>query len=304
MAETRGLGKGMRALIPEGSIPQGQTTPSKQLQESKEISPSMDSSVRVPLQAIQASRYQPRKSPKESGIQELAESIRTSGLIYPLLVRKIGQSGVDGPIFELIAGERRFRALKLLGEKEAPVLVRDVPDKKAFELGLIENLQREDLTPIEEAHALDRLGKEFELTQEEVAKVVGKDRATVANTLRLLKLAPQVQEGLALGRLSLGAARAILAVESHAAQIELARRVIHQGLSVRQVERIAREMSENRRRVRSSKARDPHLVAAEQKLQRSLGTNVQIFHGKTRGWIRIAYYSLKDMDRLLKRLTP
>lgn len=285
MSEMRGLGKGIRALIPEGA-----------LQEKKA------EGTRVPIHQIRTNRFQPRERVEESSIQELANSIRESGLIYPLLVRKHPESGLENPQYEIIAGERRFRALQHLGEREVPVIVRDVPPRKAMELALVENLQREDLSPIEEARALDRLGKEFELTHEEVAKVVGKDRATVSNTIRLLKLAPPVQEELARGRLHPGAARAILAVESHAAQIELAERVIKNGLSVRQVERIAREMSPPGR-ARLPKGKDPHLVAAEQKLQRALGTNVQIFHGKSRGWIRIAYYSLKDFDRLLAKLT-
>lgn len=157
---------------------------------------------------------------------------------------------------------------------------------------------------MEEAHAYDRLGKEFSMTQEQIAGAVGKDRATVANTLRLLKLAQPVQDEVARGRLSLGHARAILSLGSEKAQTALAERVVAGGLSVRQVERLVKEMTQEGEHPRGRKsARDPHLVAAEQKLQRSLGTNVQIFHGKSRGWIRVAYYSLKDLDRLIGRLT-
>ncbi len=190
-----------------------------------------------------------------------------------------------------------------MGETEAPVVIRDVGDRGALELALIENLQREELNAMEEAHAYERLGKEFSMTQEQIATAVGKDRATVANTLRLLKLALAVQEEVARGRLTLGHARAILAVEPERAQVGLAQRVVKGGLSVRQVERLVKEMTGASEKGRGRKARDPHLVAAEQKLQRALGTNVQIFHGKSRGWIRVAYYSLKDLDRLIARLT-
>ena len=210
---------------------------------------------------------------------------------------------MDGPKYELIAGERRFRALKLLGETNAPVIIREAGDRDALQLALVENLQREDLNPIEQAQAYQKLVDEFGQTQEQVAEAVGMDRATVANTLRLLKLAEQVQQEVVRGRLSLGHARTLLALDAHRSQVMVAERVIAGGLSVRQVERMVREMCGAQERQPKSKSRDPHLLAAEQRLQRALGTNVRIFHGRTRGWIRVAYYSLKDLDRLLGRLT-
>lgn len=284
MPETRGLGRGIRALIPEGSPEMRQ-----------------EQAVRLPLKSIQPGKYQPRQSLDESKIQELANSIKESGLIYPILVRKIDKSGLDEPIYEIIAGERRFRALALLGETEVPAIIKEVSDRQALELSLIENLQREELGPIEQAQAYQRLGDEFRLTQEEIATRVGKDRATVANTLRLLRLAAPVREELIRGSLTLGHARALLALESEQRQLQLAKRIAREGLSVRQVEQMVRGASPTRSRSRA--ARDPHLVSAEEQLRRSLGTNVQLLHGKSRGWIRIAYYSLKDLDRLLKRLT-
>ena len=255
------------------------------------------------MQSIRLNRFQPRKALNEASIQELANSIRESGLIYPLLIRKSQDSGVDGPKYELIAGERRFRALKSLGETEAPALIRDVGDRDALQLALVENLQREDLNPIEQAKAYQRLQEEFGLTQEQVASAVGKDRATVANTLRLLKLAEKVQEAVAAGRLSWGHARALLALESQRSQLQLAERAAANGLSVRQVEQIVRQTTAGEEKSRRPKTRDPHLAAAEQKLERSLGTRIRIFHGRTRGWIRVAYFSLKDLDRLIARLT-
>jgi len=257
---------------------------------------------RLPLETIRLNRFQPRQKIDESKIQELANSIRESGLIYPLLVRKSAQNDSDRPYYDLIAGERRYRALKLLGETEAPVIVKDVADRQALQLSLIENIQREELNPMEEAVAYQRLISEFALTQEQIAQAMGKDRATIANTLRLLKLAPAVREEVTRGRLALGHARALLAVESEPHQIALAQRVIVEGLSVRRVEELVKTAGSTLPAARKN-VRDPHLVEAEQKLQRALGTKVQILHGRSRGWIRIAYFSLKDLERLLARLT-
>ena len=225
-------------------------------------------------------------------------------MIYPLLVRKSTKSGLNGPVYDLIAGERRYRALKLLGETSAPVLIREISDRKALELSLIENIQREELNPMEEAAAYQRLLQEFSLTQEEIAVAMGKDRATIANTLRLLKLAPEVREEVSQGRLTLGHARALLALESAKAQVTVAQQVITQGLSVRRVEGLIKALLSGEGAVARPKKnnRDPHLVAAEQKLQRALATNVQIAHKGSRGWVRIAYYSLKDLDKLINRL--
>ena len=180
--------------------------------------------------------------------------------------------------------------------------MKEVSERKAFELSLIENLQREDLNSIEEALAYQRLGSEFNLTQEEIAAGVGKDRATVANTLRLLKLSNPVQEEVARGRLTLGHARALLPLDSQRSQQALALRIVSEGLSVRRVEQLVKTMSSGTPTLRRRQNKEPHLAAAEQRLQRSLGTNVQILHGRSRGWIRIAYYSLKDLDRLMNRL--
>ena len=207
----------------------------------------------------------------------------------------------------MIAGERRFRALKFLGETEVPVIIREVSDRKALELSLIENLQREELNPIDQADAYKRLIEEFGLTQEQVAEAVGKDRATVANTLRVLRLAPQVREEIKKGTISLGAARTLCGLESQKLQWSIGQRIVSEGLSVRQLEQIVKKLSGGAgaggRGVPARGSRDPHLVAAENKLQRSLGTKVEIDHGRSRGWIRIAYFSLKDLDRLLGRLT-
>ena len=293
MSETRGLGKGIRALIPEKEV--------ILLEQSENLPRNKEEITKIPIRLIQPSRFQPRQALDESKTQELAKSIIESGLIYPLLVRKIQKSGFNEPIYELIAGERRFRALVLLGETEAPVIIKEISDKKACELSLIENLQREELNPIEQALAYQRLAEQFSLTQEEISQSVGKDRATIANTLRLLKLSPTVRQEVALGRLTLGHARALLSLESEKNQWILAQRVIAEGLSVRQVEKLVKRSSRSLSSPMSG-SRDPHLLDLEGKLQRALGTKVEITHRKGRGWVRVAYYSLKDLNRITTRL--
>ena len=312
MQPTRGLGKGIRALIPERGL---QTLPVEIQPDSPATtsgtsrSERQESVIRVPLGSIRPNRFQPRKNLDEIKVQELANSIKESGLIYPLLVRKTDKSGLDGP-YELIAGERRLRALRLLGHTEAPVIIKElVDDRKALELSLLENIQREELNPIEEAQAFQLLSSEFGLTQEQIAVSVGKDRATVGNTLRLLKLSAPVKEELIQKHLTLGHARALLGIESEKAQWALTQRIVAQGLSVRQVEQIVQGTGSSRKgRPRLSQLSDPHLAAVEQRLRRTLGTNVQIlpnWKGGTAaasGWVRIAYYSLKDLDRVITRL--
>ncbi len=258
--------------------------------------------MRVPLQAIRTSQFQPRKNLDDAKIQELASSIRKSGLIHPLLVRKTEDSGAFGPVYELIAGERRLKALSLLGESEAQVFVKEATDGQTLELSLIENLQREELNPIEEAQAYQRLSDQFDMTQEEIAAAVGKDRATVANTARLLKLPEGVQQEVAQGRLTLGHARALLPLASTQLQLAIARRVTQEGLSVRQVEEIIRRRTSPAAH-RAARSADPHVAAAQEKLTRTLGTRVEIRHAKNRGTIRIHYHSAKELDRLLGRLT-
>lgn len=189
-----------------------------------------------------------------------------------------------------------------MGESEAPAIIKDVTDGQALELALVENIQRQELNPIEEALAYQRLSSDFELTQEEIASRVGKDRATVANMLRLLKLSQLVRTELSKGRLTLGHARALLAVESEKHQAALAGRIIQEGLSVRRVEELVRALTAPPASHKKAN-RDPHLVEAERKLQRALGTQAQIVPRGSRGWVRIHYYSLKDLDRLLERLS-
>ena len=243
----------------------------------------------VPLAAIHRNPLQPRQSFDEAAIEELAESIRQKGVLQPLLVRRSNGG------FELIAGERRFRAAQRVGLEQVPVLVRDVSDGEMLELALIENIQRENLNPLEEARAYRRLMEEFALTQEEIATRVGKDRSTIANSLRLLQLPPEVQQQLERGTLSAGHARALAGAPSDALRVELADAVVTQQLTVRQTERLVK------RRVRLPVV--PELAAAEQRLMEYLGTRVRVLHGRNgSGRIEIEYYSLEELNGLIDRM--
>jgi ParB family chromosome partitioning protein len=242
------------------------------------------------VSAIQPNPLQPRQTFSDAGIEELAESIRQKGILQPLLVRKVNGG------YELIAGERRFRAAQRLGLEHVPVTVREVSDSELLEMALIENLQREDLNPLEEAQAYRRLMDEFGLTQEAVATRVGKDRSTVANTLRLLQLPDEVKAEIARGALSAGHARALVTAGVDATKIRLAREIVAQRLTVRQTEQLAKRM-----------ARPPADVeerAIEQRLTERFGTRVRIVpHRDGSGKLEIEYHSLEALNALIGRLT-
>ena len=287
MEKVGGLGKGLRALIPE-----------QQLADQKSVMVG-DRLIMAPVDLIVGSRFQPRSFYDEASIHELAESIRQSGVIHPILIREVDAGGSDTPgRYELIAGERRLRAVKRLGLKEIPSLVKRVDDAAAARMGLIENIQREDLTAIEEARAYRRLQDEFGMTQETIAQAVGKDRVTVTNTLRLLQLPAAIQETIARGDVGMAHARALLGLPTERLQLKLLRMIVERGLSVRRVEVLVRQWTGGTAK-RGGPPRDPHLGAAEEQLQQRLGTRVRIHHGRRRGWIRIEYYSVDDLNRIL-----
>lgn len=274
--ERKVLGKGLKALIPdEAVIKTAQTTALLKLDE---ISPS---------------KFQPREIIDPEKQRELMLSIKEKGVIQPVIVRPKG----DG--YELIAGERRLRAAKELGFSQLPAIIKDVKDDEALEISLIENIQRQDLNPIEEAHAYQRLIDEFSLTQEVASQKVGKDRASVANTLRLLKLPEKIKEEICLGRISMGHAKAILMLETKEAQLELCIKIVKRGLSVREAEYFVRRKltGPSRRRL---KRRSPEIQSIEEELRKIFGTKVTITHHQKRGKILIEYYSNEDLDRLLK----
>ena len=250
----------------------------------------------VDLDSIVPGPMQPRINFDEAALESLAESIKTHGIVQPLLVRRHG----DG--FELIAGERRWRAAKIAGLTRVPVLVKDVTDENVLEIALIENIQREDLNPIEEAQAYKRLIENVGLTQESLAIRIGRDRSYITNYLRLLKLPPDLQQLVIEGRLSTGHARTILGLSQADVQRRLARQVIEDGLSVRATEILVQKATADRppRAVRATQTVDPNIRAAETKLRRALGTQVRIVHmgGDGRGKVEISFYNAQDLDRI------
>jgi ParB family chromosome partitioning protein len=274
----KALGKGLSALLPDPE-------PSPPVEEA---------TLHISPDRLEANPFQPRTVMEPARLEELAASIRESGMIQPLLVRRAGGR------FQIIAGERRWRAAQKLGLAAVPVVVRDVPDDRLLELALVENIQREELSPLEEAQAFQRLHDEFRLTQEEVARKVGRDRSTVANTLRLLRLPGEVKELIAAGRLDAGHGRALLALERGEDQLALAREAARKSLSVREVER--RVALQKAPRPRRSGHRDPNTRAAEERLRAALGTRVRIVRRGKSGVLRIEFKAEGELQRLYEML--
>ena len=282
MAARKALGRGLEALIPD--LPDDQEGRQSVLQ--------------VPIDRISANPYQPRQSFDQARLDELARSILEKGVIQPVTVRRKNGQGD----YELIAGERRLRAARQTGYQTIPAIVMAVSSsEEMMELSLIENIQRDDLNPVHEALAYLRLQEECHLTQEEVATRVGKNRTTVANTLRLLKLPSEVQKCLLADEIAMGHARALLGLENRAEQAELCRQIVKKGLSVRKVEELVKKRYEEKRE--STPARKPHdLAAAESIMQRMLGTKVNINRRQRKGKIEIEFYSTDDLNRILELL--
>jgi ParB family chromosome partitioning protein len=255
--------------------------------------------IQIELNRVNPGKEQPRKVFRDEALKELAASIKQKGVLQPVLVNR----KKDGS-FSLIAGERRVRASKMAGLKRIPAIVKNINPEDTLEVSLIENIQREDLGPIETAQAFQRLLKQFGLTQEKLSEKVGKERATVANYLRLLKLPPEIRKLLNEGALSMGHARAILSADGRQGQLALAKKIVKNGLSVRGAEQLAKKLasgSKAKKRTALSK-RDPNIASLEEKLIKSLGTKVRIKHKGKRGQIEIEYYSLDELDRLLEVL--
>ena len=272
------LGRGLKALIPQAEDAKGE-----------EIR-------QIPVSAVEPNPYQPRRSFDQENLRELAASIKEKGVLQPVTVREKGE------IFELVAGERRWRAAQVAGLSEIPAVVRELSDREVMEIALIENLQREDLNPIEEAEAYQVLMREFQLTQEEVAKAVGKGRPTVANRLRLLRLPEAVREWVAGGQLSAGHAKILVMMDEERA-IELARRCVDRGWSVRQLEEFLQDASAKPRGQkvgRPLERQDPLLRDVEERLQGVLGTKVRIKDKKGKGKIEVDYYSTEELNRILE----
>jgi len=250
----------------------------------------------VPVHLIDPNPFQPRRAFPEETLKELSDSIRSSGVVQPVLLRR---APGDGGRYHLIAGERRWRAARLAGLEAVPAIVRDIGDRDALELALTENLLREDLNPMEVARAYESLQNKFGLNHSEIAARLGVNRTTVTNTLRLLRLAPPVQEMIERGEITSGHARALLALESHEAQIRLARRISAQGLSVRQVEGMfVKRPTAAEAKKEPAVLQDPNARAAVLELERALGTRVKIVGNAKRGKIEISYFSGEDLNRI------
>jgi ParB family chromosome partitioning protein len=253
----------------------------------------MEHEPQVAIDRIRANPRQPRSEFDETALNELAASIRVQGIIQPLLVRPDGDGG-----YELVAGERRLRAARIAGLREVPVVVREVSDRESLELALIENIQRNDLSPLDEAAAYQHLLDDFGHTQEEIATRVGKSRPAVANALRLLRLPEPIKQEIARGRLTAGHARVLLSLESADAQLRAARQILARQLSVRDTEKLAG----GRREAERPAARDPHRAALERELAAALGTRVRILPRGRGGRIEIEYYSNEELHGLAERL--
>lgn len=276
----RPLGRGLSALLSANSPPQ----------DNDEIRD-------LEIDLIRPNEQQPRTSFQEDKLQELAQSIRTSGIIQPVLVRR------RGGLFELIAGERRWRAAQIAGLTSIPAIVRDVADDRLLEMALIENIQREELNPVEEANAYKRLIESLKLTQDEVARRVGRDRTFITNYLRILKLPSEIQALLESEKLSFGHARALLGIEDPVSQRRFAQKIVKLNWSVRETERRVKGLSQEKgaRKPRIALVHaDPNVRAAEAKLRRRLGTQVRIIPATQRspGKVEIEYYSAADLDRI------
>jgi ParB family chromosome partitioning protein len=324
VALKRGLGKGLSALLPEETIPSElslseQVPPEQFLLESLKAESQDDSSesaaaetadvsgydktkkgsgeIFIALEKLKANPNQPRKSFDEAELSELADSIRQQGIIQPI----IAEDAEDGT-YTIIAGERRARAAKLAGLEEAPVILRKYSDEKRMIVSLIENIQRANLNPIEEASAYRKLMELEDLSQDETAARVGKNRATVANALRLLKLPDEMQESIKNNELSPGHARAILSVSGAKAQETLFREIIKKGLSVREAEKRASGSPDKKTKKSAVKSRAPELAAMEEKFITRLGTKVVVNGNLSKGTIEIDYYSMEDLERLYEIL--
>ncbi|EHY79151.1 MULTISPECIES: ParB/RepB/Spo0J family partition protein [Stutzerimonas stutzeri subgroup] len=284
----RGLGRGLDALLGGASVTAMQEEAAKV--DTRELQ-------HLPLELIQRGKYQPRRDMDPQALEELAQSIKNHGVMQPIVVRPI-----SGGRYEIIAGERRWRACQQAGLERVPSLVREVPDETAIAMALIENIQREDLNPIEEAVALQRLQQEFQLTQQQVADAVGKSRVSVSNLLRLIALPEEIKTLLSHGDLEMGHARALLGLPADQ-QVEGARHVVARGLTVRQTEALVRQWLSSKEAPKVEVKVDPDISRLEQRLAERLGSPVQIKHGqKGKGQLVIRYSSLDELQGVLAHI--
>ena len=308
-AKKRGLGRGLNALLGSASraAPQAAADPvaaappelkAVPAAENTAETPVVDGALRMlPVDIIQRGAYQPRVDMHQESLQDLADSISAQGVVQPIVVRSIGEGR-----YEIIAGERRWRASQLAGLHEIPAVVRDVEDRDAIAIALIENIQREDLNPLEEARALERLIREFEITHEQAAEAVGRSRAAVSNLLRLLDLEDAVKEMVEQGQLEMGHARALLALRG-AQQLEAARQVVNRGLTVRATEGLVKSLQRPQSAKPAAVKKDANIQHLESDLSDKLGARVAIRQGRGgKGKLEISYNSLDELDGILEHI--
>lgn len=271
------LGKGLQALIPS-------------------VEDENQGVTEININRILPNPHQPRRDFDDEKLEELAASIREHGVIQPIIVRE------NGDMYELVAGERRWRAAKKLGHTTIPAIIKEYTDGEVMEIALIENLQREDLNPIEEAAAYKQLMEEFGLTQDELSKKIGKSRSLIANSIRLLNLPAEIQELLEKGAITTGHARSLLSLDDKGMQMELARRIIEEGLTVRDIEKIVKKaaVEKDKKTKKAPETKDPLLLDIEERLKMVLGTQVRIKNGRNKGKIEIEYYSGEDLERIIE----
>jgi len=299
----KGLGKGLGAIFGEDVIKESEEEIAKAKAATVEKGESKSGELMVKMALIEPNREQPRKDFNEEQLAELADSIKRYGILQPLLVQK------KGTFYEIIAGERRWRAAKIAGLKEIPVVLREYSKQESMEIALIENVQRADLNPIEEALAYQRLVTEFKLTQEEIAARVSKNRATITNSMRLLKLDGQIQEMLVQNLISSGHARALLSLEDKALQLKAAKMILDESLSVRETERLVKRLAKEAEtgEEKKDKSKDEALAliyqSLEERMKSVMGTKVSIHNkDKNKGRIEIEYYSEAELERIVEMI--
>lgn len=297
----RGLGRGLDALLGPAKAPPAEVTGISTVPTEARSPEGVNGELRtLGVERLRRGKYQPRMDMHNESLEDLADSIRAQGVVQPIVVRP-----VNGGDYEIIAGERRWRAAQLAGLQDVPVVVRDMDDRTAIAVALIENIQRENLNPLEEARALERLIEEFEMTHQQAAEAVGRSRTAVSNLLRLLELGEVATAMVQRGELEMGHARALLAL-SDTRQAEAARQVVKKGLSVRATERLVKQMLVDSRRPHEhspSQRRDPDLVSLEQDLSDKVGAPVQVQHGaRGKGRLVISYNSLDELDGILEHI--
>jgi ParB family transcriptional regulator, chromosome partitioning protein len=284
MKARRGLGKGLDALIPQGNAP--------------------SSLKRVSLEAIEPNPHQPRTMFDQSALQELADSIRELGLIQPLIVQQLSQQDITQPArYRIITGERRWRAAKLAGLVEVDVIIKEASPQEMLELALVENIQRADLNPLEEAQAYRQLADEFGMTQERIAERVGRSRVSVTNSMRLLRLPEEIKEGLLAGKIQEGHAIVLLMLDTAEEQKLAYHALVKRQLSVRQTEELVRRLHATTQPRTQVNQRSPEIESLEQQLRDALGTKVELYHSRKGGKVVIYYYSDEELDTIYDRLT-